>query len=109
MSMREDNTRAQERLLICFCYAYKRYGAPLRVNFSHYVAPRIRTMNCEWDTILEGDVSCTKELAASVHTICGGIGKALHTHFLYQRDLRAVMTQKVDGRKLNPELGTEEL
>ena len=66
-------------------------------------------MNCEWDTILEGDVSCTEELAAAVQTICGGVGKALGTHFLYQRDSREVRTQKVEGRKSNPELGIEEL
>ena len=38
----------------------------LKVNFIHSVAPRIRTMNCEWDTSMQGDVSCTVELMASV-------------------------------------------
>ena len=101
--------RPRERVQIGFCCAYERCGAQLRVNFSHYVAPRIRTVNYEWDTILEGDVSCTKKLAASVQTICGGVGKALRTHFFCQRDSQAMRTQKVDGRKSNPELGTEEL
>ena len=81
----------------------------MRVNFSHCVVPRIRTENYEWDTILEGDMSCIEELAALVQTICSGVGKALRTHFLCQRDSRAVRTQKVDGRKSNPELGTKEL
>ena len=79
------------------------------MNFSHYVAPRIKTVNCEWDTILQGDVSCTKELAMSVQTICGNVGKALCTYFFCQCDLRAVRTQKVDGRKSNLEQGTKEL
>ena len=109
VNTREDNTRAQERMQIGFCCAYERGGARLRVNFSHCNAPRIPTVNCEWDTILEGDVSCTEELVASVQTICSSIGKALHTHFLCQRDSRAMRTQKVDGRKSNPKLGTEEL
>ena len=49
------------------------------MNFTHSVAPRIRTVNCEWNTFVQGDVSCTIELAASVQTICGGVGKALRT------------------------------
>ena len=90
ISTREDNGRVQERLQIGFCCAYERCGARLRVNFNHRIAPRIRTVNCEWDTIVQGNVSCTEELVASVQTICSGVGKALHTHYLYQRDLRAV-------------------
>ena len=81
----------------------------MRVNFSHCVAPRIKTVNYEWDTIVQRDVSCTEELATSVQTISGGVGKALRTHFLYQRDSRAVRTQMVDGRRSTIELGTEEL
>ena len=109
VSKREDNSRAQERLQIGFCCAYESCRARLRVNFSHCVSPRIRTENCEWDTIVQGDVSCTEELVASVQMICGGVGKALRTHFLCQRDSRAVRTQKMDGRKSTAELGTEEL
>ena len=70
----------------------------MRVNFTHSVAPRIRSVNCEWDTSVQGDVSCTVEVAASVQTISGGVEKALHTHFLCQRDSRADRTQEVDGR-----------
>ena len=65
----------------------------MRVNFIHSVAPRIRIVNCEWDTFVQGDVSCTVELTASVQTICSGVGKALRTQFLCQRDSRADRTQ----------------
>ena len=52
---------------------------------------------------------CTEELAVSMQTICSSVGKALCTHFLCHRDSQAMRSQKVDSRKLNPELGTEEL
>ena len=66
-------------------------------------------MNYEWDTFVQGDVSCIVELAASVQTICSGVGKALRTYFLCQRDSRVDRTQQVNCGKLTAELGSEEL
>ena len=40
------------------------------MNFSHCVALRIRIVNCEWDTIVQGDVSCTEELEAALGRHC---------------------------------------
>ena len=81
----------------------------MRLNFSHSIAPRIRSINCEWNQILERDVNCSAELAVLVQMFYNGLGKALRRHFLCQHDSQAERTQKVDGKKSNRELGTEEL
>ena len=62
------------------------------MNFSHNVAPRIKTVNYEWDTSVQRNVSCTVELVASVEMISGRVEKALHTYFHCQRDSRADRT-----------------
>ena len=75
MSTREVNRRAQESLQIGFSYAYESCGVRLSLNFSYCVAPRIWFVNCEWDIILESNVSCSAELAASLQTFSAVLGR----------------------------------
>ena len=44
---------AADRFLLCTRGAGPRFS----FNFSHCIAPKIQSVNCEWDQILEGDMS----------------------------------------------------